>query len=107
MPSKDNVAKELVEAHFNVEPHLVVVWRLVSANEASATEPIKLLEVNVATVATGSVTPFAFSPTQDVPFPTVVAEVTPEEFEAVKKDPSKLPAGWDLEHAIKFERPGT
>ncbi len=104
MPNKDSVAKALVEAHFAVEPHLTEVWRVIGDNESSATEPIKLLEVNVATVATGSVTPFAFSPTQDVPYPTVVAEVTPEEFEAAKHDPSRLPKGWRWGGAIKFER---
>jgi hypothetical protein len=104
MPSKDQVAQELIAAHFAIEPYLQAVYRMVTENEASATEPIKLLEVNAATVATGSVTPFEFAPTQDVPFPTVIAEVTPAEFEVLQKDFSKLPKGWRLDRAQRFTR---
>jgi hypothetical protein len=90
-----------------VEPHLTQIWRILGDNEASPTEPIKLLEVNVATVATGSVTPFSFTPTQDVPFPTVILDVTPDESNAVKRDPSKLQRGWSLSdgRARRFDRP--
>ncbi len=107
MLSKDAVATELIRAHFDVEPHLTEVWRIFGDNEASPTEPIKLLEVNVATVATGSITPSSFTPTHDVPFPTIIVELTPQEFEAVKQDPSKLPRGWSLSvgRASRFERP--
>lgn len=104
MPSKDQVARELIEAHFKIEPHLQTVYRVMTENETSATEPIKLLEVNAATVATGEVTPFEFAPTQDVPFPTIIAEVTPAEFEAVQDGRSRLPRGWSLDHAQRFTR---
>ncbi len=106
MPNKEQVATDLIRAHFHVEPHLTEIWRILGDNEASPTEPIKLLEVNLATVATGIVTPFSFTATQDVPFPTVILEVTPDEFEVVKKDPSKLPRGWSLSsgRARRFER---
>jgi hypothetical protein len=104
MPNKDQVAQELIEAHFDVEPHLVEVWRIVGDSEGSPTEPIKLIEVNHATVSTGSITPFAFAPTYDVPFPTVVAEVTPDEFEQARRDPKRLPIGWRLANARQFKR---
>ncbi len=104
MASKEQVARELVQAHFQVEPHLVVVWRIVSDNEALPTEPIKLLEVNEATVATGSITPFAFAPSNDVPYPTMIAEITPEEFDAAKREPARLPHGWRIERAVRFDR---
>lgn len=105
MPSKDQVARELVELHFRVEPYLQEVWRILSDDEASPTEPIKLIEVNVATVATGRVTPFAFGSTPDVPFPVVIAEVTPDELAAAKDDPRLLPPGWHFENAIRLTRP--
>ena len=104
MTRKDQVAFDLVKSHFDVEPHLKEIWRIDNENEFSPTEPIKLLEVNVATVATGSITPFEFAPTQEVPFPTLVAEVTPEEFEKLSADPQRLPAGWSLRTAKKFTR---
>lgn len=107
MRSKEQVASELIRDHFNVEPYLTEVWRILTEDEASPTEPIKLLEVNVATVATGSITPFAFAPTRDVPYSTMVAEVTPEEFASARVDPSTLPLGWSLSEgrATRFERP--
>jgi len=106
VPSKEDVATDLIQAHFQVEPHLTEVWRIRGENEGSPTEPIKLLEVNDATVATGSIMPFSFAPTADVPYPTIIVEVTPEEFEAVKSDPTKLPRGWSLnrERAQRFTR---
>lgn len=106
MPSKDKVARDLIAEHFAIEPHLQAVYRMVAENEASATEPIKLLEVNAATVATGDVTPFEFAPTQDVPFPTIIAEVTPAEFEALWADHSRLPRGWRFDRAQKYTRSG-
>jgi hypothetical protein len=45
------------------------VYRIVNDNEASPDEPIKLLEVNGATLATGSVEVFGFGPSRDLPFP--------------------------------------
>ncbi len=104
MPSKDQVARELIEVHFKTEPHLQAVYRMMTDNEASVTEPIKLLEVNAATVGTGEVTPFEFAPTQEVPFPTIIAEVTPDEFEAVLGGRSRLPRGWRFDHAQRFTR---
>lgn len=106
MQSKDQVARALIAEHFAIEPHLQAVYRMVAENEASVTEPIKLLEVNAATVRTGRVTPFEFSPTQKIPFPTVIAEVTPEEFEVLQADSSKLPKGWRLDRALRFTRDG-
>lgn len=101
-PPKDQVARELAESHFLVEPSLKCVYWIVSENEGE-NEPIKLLEVNADTVATGSVEVFTFAPTKDVPYATAIAEVTPEEFERLKKNELKLPRGWSLAKAQLFE----
>lgn len=45
----------------HAEPDLTHVIRIVGDNEDAPDEPIKLLEVNAATVATGSVEPYARS----------------------------------------------
>jgi hypothetical protein len=74
--TKDEAVRELATWHFGIEPDLKQVIRIVGDNEDEPGEPIKLLEVNAATVATGSVEPFAFAPSVSVPFPTVIAEVT-------------------------------
>ncbi|MFI5301731.1 MAG: hypothetical protein ACHREM_26885 [Polyangiales bacterium] len=103
--TKDEAARELANWHFGVEPDLQRVIRIVAENEDEPNEPIKLLEVNAATVASGSVEPFAFAPSESVPFPTVIAEITPEEYERIKSDQMTLPAGWSLAKTQLFERP--
>lgn len=102
---KDEAAEELVSWHFGVEPFLERVVRILGENEDSPGEPIKLLEVNAATVATGSVEAFAFAPTKSVPFPITIAEVTPEEFERIARKELPLPHGWSLDNAKQFPRP--
>lgn len=102
--TKDEAVRELANWHFRVEPDLAQVIRIVNDNEDAASEPIKLLEVNAATVATGSVEAFAFAPSASVPFPTVIAEVTPEEFERIERNELRLPAGWSLSGMQRFDR---
>jgi len=105
MHVKDTAARRLIEWHFTVEPELREVYRIVMDNEESRDEPIRLLEVNAATISTGSVEPFAFSPTEEIPFRTVNAEVTPEELESLRRHPETLPEGWNLSRAERFVRP--
>ena len=105
MPDKDDVATELIQHHFAVEPELREVYRLLSAREDAADEPIKLLEVSAATPASGSVEVFGFAPTQEVPFAVQIAEITPEELESLQKSPELLPEGWNLGEATLFQRP--
>jgi len=103
--TKDETAQELAAWHFGIEPELARVVRILADNEDEPGEPIKLLEVNVATVATGSVEPFAFAPSSSVPFATAIAEVTPEEFELIQRNEIQLPRGWSLTKSQMFERP--
>ena len=105
MLDKDQATRDLVEHHLAVQPELSVVYRIVNDNEASPDEPIKLLEVNGATLATGSVEVFGFGPSHDLPFSVQLAEVTPGEFDQVRGNPQSLPPGWDLSRAEVFERP--
>jgi hypothetical protein len=102
--AKDEAARALADWHFGVEPDLLEVIRIVTDREDEPNEPIKLLEVNAATIATGSVEPFAFAPSSSTPFGTVIAEVTPEEFERIRRDELKLPNGWSLDNAQSFPR---
>ncbi len=105
MPTKDETVRTLAAAHFRVEPDLSRVVRIVSADEDAPGEPIKLLEVNAATVATGSVEAFGFAPTPAVPFPTLIAEVTPEEYSRIERNEIALPEGWSLANVQEFRRP--
>ena len=67
--TKRDAARVLVDAHFRIEDGLERIF-IMPAGLEDPREPIKLLEVNANTLPTGSVEPFAFSPTKDVPFVT-------------------------------------
>lgn len=105
MATKEDATRELAEWHFGVEPDLERVIRIVGDREDAPGEPIKLLEVNAATVATGSVEAYAFAPSMSVPFPTVIAEVTPDEYARIERNELPLPKGWSLARAQEYARP--
>ena len=102
--AKDAAARRLIEWHFTVEPELREVYRIVTDDEGSQEEPIRLLEVNAATVPSGRVEPFTFSPTKEIPFRTAIAEITPEELASFRSHPEVLPKGWSLSRAERFDR---
>ena len=68
-------------------------------------DPIRLLEVNPATVPSEPFDAFTFAPTKDVPFLVSIAEVTQEEFERLRARPEILPEGWNLKSATILRRP--
>ena len=61
------------------------------------TTPIKLLEVNADTAPSG-VMPLHFGPAPagGIPYPSVIVEVTPDEFERIRAHELKLPDGWTI-----------
>ena len=97
--AKDVVAKELAEKHFEIEVGLTHIFRINSKPhiECANNEPIKLLEVNENTVAAG-VMPLHFgpAPASGIPFPSIIVEVTPGEFERIKTNELRLPDGWEI-----------
>lgn len=103
--AKAAAASRLIQWHFTIEPELSEVYRIVLDDEGSQGGPIRLLEVNAATVPTGSIEPFTFSPTKEIPFRTVIAEITPEELASFQSNPESLPKGWSLSRAERFVRP--
>ena len=96
---KANVAKELARMHFQIEPGLTRVFRCSGSAdiEFRRNEPIKLLEVNVGTVASG-IMPLRFGPlpASGINYPSVIIEVTPDEFERIESKKEKLPEGWQI-----------
>lgn len=102
---KDDVARRLIDWHFQVEPEITKIYRILSPQEDAPEEPIKLLEVNLATFSTGSVQAFAFGPADDIPYASVIAEVTPDEMDQILARKIALPHGWSIEHAREFPRP--
>jgi hypothetical protein len=100
---KAATAKELAKRHYEIEEGLTHVFRYFGATEVEAipAEPIKFLEVNAATVPTG-VMPLQFGPvpSSDIRFPTVIIEVTPDEYQRIQDRELKLPEGWDLREEL-------
>jgi hypothetical protein len=73
------------------------IFRIVGPDESHPREPIKLLEVNRNTIASGIV-PLHFGPhaATGVCYPTVIVEITPEEFLELQRKRLALPDHWSL-----------
>jgi hypothetical protein len=97
---QEESAKNLVEKHYELEVGLTRVIRYSGSADLmeQAKEPIKLLEVNKNTVPAG-VMPLGFdaAPDAGIRFPSVIIEVTPEEFEKIRTKQLKLPKGWEIQ----------
>jgi hypothetical protein len=96
MHDKDQMAKVLAEAHRMMEPSISCIVRILAEREDDDREPVKLLEVNPETPASG-ILPIAFiADPPRVPYPSVVVEVTEAEFEQINAGTLRLPVGWRL-----------
>ncbi len=92
-------AETLARKHYEIESGLVRIFRI---NVRAVDEPggaacIRLLEVSEDTPESG-VMPLHFSaiPASGVPFPSVIIEVSPAEFERIRSNDLKLPEGWTI-----------
>ena len=106
MADKHEAARQLAQAHYLVEQGLVSIFRLVTPTETDA-EPVKLLEVNRDTVPTG-IMPLGFdaAPERGIPYPSVIIEVTPEEYEQIRSGALALPNGWQIAEEIPNDNAG-
>ncbi len=96
LTDKSVAAMALADAHRKFEPAIKSIIRVVASEESAAHEPVKLLEVNPHTSPSGIV-PIAFGPDPpQIPFPSVVIEVTESEFENIRTGKLPLPDGWRL-----------
>jgi hypothetical protein len=65
---------------------------------------IRLIEITAETLPTGDVMSFYFSPSDEVPFPLFIAQITPEEWQMVLQNKIPLPKGWSLKNYQIFSR---
>lgn len=93
------VARELARKHYELEAGLTQVFLITDQAQAEGvrSEPIKLLEVNADTVASG-IMPLHFgpAPASGIPYPSIIIEVTPDEFDKIQSNEMKLPEGWRI-----------
>jgi hypothetical protein len=74
------------------------------SNRHGAGERIRLIEVNRNGFPTGRIEAFYFAPSQEVPFKTYLADVTPEEWQQILSGEIPLPEGWSREGSREFLR---
>lgn len=104
LPSKDDVADELIRWHFVAAPETREIYRILSPNEDSEGEPIKLLEV---LGTPGQVFgPIEFEATADVPYRSVLVLISADDLPLLQAGKLALPPGWALENAKQSTRPG-
>lgn len=96
--TKDSVAEALAKAHRAADPAITGIYRIEApGQENNPGEPVKLLEVNPHTTASG-IMPVRLSPhaPSGIFFPSVIVEVHPTEFELLVQGRLTLPHGWKL-----------
>lgn len=99
MLTREEQARILADAHYRVEPGIKGIFRISAPAEAESLpgEPIKLLEVNEFSIASG-IMPLYFgaAPGRGIHCPSVIVEVTPGEFDRIRRRELTLPDGWTL-----------
>lgn len=103
MPDKDVAARDLIAWHFSVAPEITEIYRVLSDREGERDEPIKLLEVDAAGLSADQLEPFLFGPSKDVPYPMLIASVTPNDLRRLRA--SLVGTEWDLTRAERHVRP--
>ena len=94
VPDKDEVARSLAEAHRMDFPAIRRIVRVIGTDESSVHEPVKLLEVNQETSPSG-VVPITLGPyPPKYPYPSIIIEVTEEEYRQICSGDLVLPDGW-------------
>jgi len=94
VPNKGEVARLLADAHRLDFPKIRRIVRVIGTDESSVHEPVKLLEVNPETSPSGIV-PITFGPLPPkYPYPSILIEVTEEEYQRICSGELVLPDGW-------------
>lgn len=100
---RDEAARRLALMHYEIEPGMFKIFRIRTEEPAEEKheEPIKLLEVNEATVPTG-ILPLKFGPLPEdgIDYPSIIVEVTPAEYEALRQGRLQLPGHWRIEDEL-------
>jgi hypothetical protein len=95
---KDVVARKLAAAHRSADPAITGIYRIEApGREGDPTEPIKLLEINANTTASG-IMPVGLSShaPSGIYFPSIVVEIHPSELTKLHDGRLALPHGWRL-----------
>jgi hypothetical protein len=95
-----SMAENLIQEHFELDPSLEkVIW----VNSDKPAE-IRLLEITPETFPAGEVLSYYFPPDDEFPYATIMAQITPEEWQKVLRNEIILPEGWTLENHKVYSR---
>ncbi|MCH8963599.1 MAG: hypothetical protein IIB58_01455 [Planctomycetes bacterium] len=95
-----SVAVSLAKSHIEDEPDIQAVYWFPSGSGGKA--EIRLIEVSRNAIPSGTVHPFSFAPIPAVPYRTLVADVTLEEWEKICSGEIELPKGWSLQTKVNL-----
>lgn len=92
MKSVDEVAKSLATAHKQADPDIQEIYLI----EDPSGKEIRLVEVSTSVGFTGSIMPFRFAarPDLNLPYPSVVILISPEEKDLLDRRELGLPDAW-------------
>ena len=97
--AKDEQAERLAQRHYQIEEGITQIFHIKQHvdMEVAQAEPVALLEVNANTIPSG-IMPIQFGPnlSSGFKYPTVIVEVTPEEYEQITVGDLPLPTGWEI-----------
>jgi hypothetical protein len=96
----NSAAESLIQEHFELDPSLEnVIWF-----NSDKTAEIRLLEITSETFPAGAVLSYYFPPDDEFPYATIMAQITPEEWQKVLRNEIPLPEGWTLENYKTYSR---
>lgn len=96
----------LARQHLGFDPRLS---HIVYLPFAAPEDEVRLLEVNTGLYPEreNPIAPVETTPAiTDLPFKVWVADVTPDEWEEIQRNPALLPAGWSLDGRQTIKRAG-
>jgi hypothetical protein len=98
--TKDDIAQKLADARYVLDEGIESIYRIARpGREEDPEEPVKLLEVNRVTIPAG-IMPLYFRPVNEIIYPSVIVDVTPEEFMQIRSGVLPLPNGWTVKEKL-------
>jgi hypothetical protein len=102
MITKDQTAQLLADAHYRLDQGITHIFRIVEPDESNNAKPLKLLEVTPMTAEVGiSPVGLGADPARGMFHASVVVEITPDEFERLRRGDLKLPHDWKLGEELR------
>ncbi len=102
MPAQriEEIVRRMAREHFEIEEDIErIIWF-----KNGKKEEIRLLEVNRNSIPENLILTVYLKPTREHPLPALIGDITPEEWEKVKRGLIPLPEGWSLDDAEILER---